>query len=80
MTPITSATLHQRDRESFRHAKEISLPYGHIENVLLWCRHQTRDDNWRWQLVEPSSPTSNGRYCFFFDDSQDFTEFLLRWG
>ena len=67
-----------RDRESFHHAKTIEKPFGVIETVLDWCKSELVGD-WRWQLIEVSSDTRPGRYCFFFDDERDYLAFLMKW-
>lgn len=67
-----------RDRESFHYAREIVKPFGVIETVLDWCKSEVIGD-WRWQLIEVSSETRPGRYCFFFDEERDFLAFLMKW-
>jgi hypothetical protein len=68
----------QRDRNSFRHAAEITKPFGVIETVLNWCKSELRGE-WRWQLIEMSSDIKPGRYCFFFDDERDYLAFVMKW-
>jgi hypothetical protein len=67
-----------RDRHSFKHAQEISKPYGHIDEVLDWSKAELRGE-WRWQLVEMSSFVRPGRYIFYFDDERDHFAFTLKW-
>ena len=67
-----------RQGESFRHARMIYKPYGELDRVLAWCRTELEDD-WRWQMIEMSSDTRPGRYCFYFDSERDFVAFLLQW-
>lgn len=67
-----------RDRESFGFACEISKPFGALDAVLAWCKTELRDD-WRWQLIRPSSDIHPGRYCFYFDNECDYLCFLLKW-
>lgn len=69
----------QRNKDSFNHAKEISKLYGEIERVLDWCKTELIED-WRWQLVEMSTPTRPGRYVFYFDGERDCVAFSLKWG
>ena len=68
----------QRNKDSFKHAKEISKPYGEIERVLDWCKTELIED-WRWQLVEMSTPARLGRYVFYFDGERDCVAFSLKW-
>jgi hypothetical protein len=68
----------QRNKDSFKHAKEISKPYGEIERVLDWCKTELIED-WRWQLVEMSTPARRGRYVFYFDGERDCVAFSLKW-
>lgn len=73
------ATAHQiRDRESFRHAREITKPFGTIDAVINWCKSELEGD-WRWQLIEMSSDIRPGRYTFYFDSERDFCAFTLKW-
>jgi hypothetical protein len=67
-----------RTRESFNHAQEIVKPFGMIEQVLDWCKHELRAE-WRWQLITMSSDIAPGRYIFFFDDERDYLAFVLKW-
>ena len=67
-----------RDRSSFHHAQEIVKPFGVIETVLNWCKSELTGE-WRWQLIEISSDTKPGRYCFFFDDERDYLAFVMKW-
>jgi hypothetical protein len=68
----------QRNKDSFKHAKEISKPYGEIERVLDWCKTELIED-WRWQLVDMSTPVREGRYIFYFDGERDCVAFSLKW-
>lgn len=68
----------KRDRNSFRHATEITKEFGIIETVLNWCKSELRGE-WRWQLIEMSSDIKPGRYCFFFDDERDYLAFVMKW-
>ena len=76
--PPLDSTVVYRKKESFNHAQEIIKPFGMIEQVLDWCKHELRDE-WRWQLVEMSSDIKPGRYLFFFDDERDYLAFVLKW-
>lgn len=78
---ITSAQ-HQTlpsNRTSFLHAAEIRQPFGVLDEVITWCKSEMRDPAWRWQLVQPSSDKSPGRYIFYFNDERDYCAFLLKW-
>jgi hypothetical protein len=67
-----------RDRDSFHHAREIEKSFGVIEHVLDWCKSELSQE-WRWQLLQTSSDTKPGRYCFFFDDERDYLAFIMKW-
>jgi hypothetical protein len=67
-----------RHEESFPYAREISKPYGEIENILGWCKSELSEE-WRWQLKDMSSPVRPGRYIFYFDNQRDYLAFLLKW-
>lgn len=75
--PLDTAIVY-RKKESFNHAQEIIKPFGVLEQVLDWCKENTRGE-WRWQLVEMSSDIKPGRYIFFFDDDLDCFAFVLKW-
>lgn len=76
--PAIANAYQIRDRESFRHAREITKPFGTIDSVINWCKSELQGE-WRWQLIEMSSDTRPGRYCFFFDSERDFCAFTLKW-
>ena len=68
-----------RDRTSFRFAREITRLYGHLADVLDWCKAELQED-WRWQMVEGCSNSRPGRYIFYFDGERDCLAFTLKWG
>lgn len=70
--------INSRSKDSFVFAKEVSKPWGGIDPVISWCKTELQQD-WRWQLLEPSSDHRPGRYCFFFDSERDYVAFLLHW-
>ena len=65
--------------ESFRHAREIHRPFQGLAPVLDWCKSEC-EPGWKWQLVDTPSDLRDGRYIFYFDNQQDYTNFLLKWG
>lgn len=67
-----------RDKQSFRHAQEISKEFGVLEHVLDWCKEELTGE-WRWQLIDVSSDQKPGRYCFFFDSERDCLAFTMKW-
>lgn len=67
-----------RDGESFAYAREIHKPFGHLDNVLTWCRTEL-DGDWRWQLVRTSTDREPGRYIFYFDKERDLFAFTMQW-
>ena len=69
---------HIRDADSFKHAVEVTKPYGQIDNILVWAKAELTKD-WRWQLIELSSSVRPGRYIFYFDDEKDYFAFVLKW-
>lgn len=75
---LKSPIDYMRDKESFKHAQEISKEFGVLEHVLDWCKEELINE-WRWQLIEVSSDQRPGRYCFFFDSERDCLAFTLKW-
>lgn len=69
---------HTRDKDSFKHAHEVTKPYGQIDDILTWAKVQLVGE-WRWQLVELSSIVRPGRYIFYFDSEKDYLTFVLKW-
>lgn len=67
-----------RNRESFSYAREITQPWGRLEDVLAWCKQELIAD-WRWQMVEMSTDLRPGRYIFYFDSDRDCCSFVLKW-
>jgi len=67
-----------RSQDSFNYAVEIRKYYGVIDHVIDWCKENLSGE-WRWQMVQPSSLNSPGRYIFYFDSDQDYCVFLLKW-
>ena len=68
----------QRDKDSFNYAREITKPYKEVERVLDWCKSELIEE-WRWQMVEMSTPAKVGRYIFYFDSDRDCVAFSLKW-
>jgi len=66
-----------RDKEGFNHAKEISKPFGGLEEIIIWCKSELVED-WRWQMVEMSLNTKC-RYIFYFDSERDYLAFIMKW-
>ena len=64
--------------DSFRHAREITKPFGELDRVLAWCKTELLGE-WRWQLVEVSTDQRPGRYIFYFDSERDYFAFTLYW-
>lgn len=67
-----------RHKESFRHAIEIFKPFGELDQVIDWCKHNMQAE-WRWQLLQVSSDHAPGRYMFYFDSDQDCCAFVLKY-
>ena len=67
-----------RKEESFRYSREINKPFGKLDQIVDWCKQETRDE-WRWQLVEVRSDLRPGRYIFYFDDERDLLAFVMKW-
>ncbi len=70
--------INWRSKESFEHAIEVLKPYGHLDDVLKWCKSEL-DHDWRWQMVEMSTDIRPGRYIFYFDSERDYFAFTLKW-
>ena len=64
--------------ESFRHAQEITRPFGQIDRIIEWCKTELINE-WRWQVVTTSSDRAPGRYIFYFDSDRDAAAFALFW-
>lgn len=77
--PTTFEEYQARSHEKWNHAREIKQPYGEIDTILDWCKREMSKD-WRWQLVDVSTPSAPGRYIFYFDDNKDYFAFTLKWG
>ena len=67
-----------RSQDSFQHAREITQPFGKLDDVISWCKNALENE-WRWQLIEVSSDIRPGRYIFYFDSERDYFAFALRW-
>ena len=78
MTLLKEPLTYIREAVSFQHAMEISKPYGEIELILDWARHELEHE-WRWQLVTVSGHKHPGRYIFYFDNERDYLAFVLKW-
>ena len=63
--------------QEFKFAKQINKPYGGVDNLLVWCKQELVGE-WRWQLVELSTPTRSGEYIFYFDSERDYVAFLMK--
>lgn len=70
--------LDQRNKESFPFTREISKPYGVLDQIIAWCKTEMISD-WRWSLHDVSTDTRPGRYQFYFDSERDFVAFTLHW-
>jgi hypothetical protein len=77
-TLLNRPLQHNRDRDSFAHAQEISKGFGMLESVLDWCKSELVNE-WRWQLVDVSSNQRPGRYVFYFDSERDYLAFVMKW-
>ena len=70
--------LQIREKDSFAYAKEVSKPFGVIDQILPWCKSEMVGD-WRWQVVQTSSDRAPGRYIFYFDSDRDLCAFKMKW-
>ena len=75
---LKSPMQYMRDKDSFRHAQEITKEFGILEHVLDWCKEELSAE-WRWQLAEVSSDHRPGRYIFYFDSERDCLAFTMKW-
>lgn len=76
MIPVEDYNIRQSD--SFAHACRIRKPFGILEEVLAWCK-QSLSEDWRWQLISPSSDIRPGEYIFYFDSERDYLAFIMKW-
>jgi hypothetical protein len=67
-----------RDGTSFRFQREITRPFGDLDDILAWCKSELRGD-WRWQLIDVSTDLRPGTYKFYFDSERDCVAFVLQW-
>ena len=67
-----------RAKESFLFSMEISKPYGHIDDILIWSKSELLGA-WRWQLIDVSTDHRPGRYVWYFDLDRDYFAFTLKW-
>ncbi len=67
-----------RTGDSFAYATTVEKSFGVLDDILDWCRSNMLKE-WRWQLIQPSSDQSPGRYTFYFDSDLDLCAFKLRW-
>lgn len=73
---LTTADV--RQSQSFQHAKEVTKPFGVIDECIAWCKAELQDE-WRWQIVRTSTDRDPGRYIFYFDSDRDACAFALKW-
>lgn len=78
MLDLKLSDKHIREQESFPYSREVSKPFGIVDDIIVWCKSELVGE-WRWQLIEVSSDQRPGRYVFFFDSNRDFFAFTLRW-
>lgn len=75
----TSNQITYNTPESFQFAAEIHQPFGKIDHVIQWCKHEMTAPEWKWQMVEGSTNFHPGRYIFYFNNDRDFCAFKLKW-
>jgi hypothetical protein len=75
---ITDTEYHVRPKDSFLYAREITKPFGVIDQVIVWCKTELQGE-WRWHLVDTSSDQRPGRYVFYFDSERDLCAFVMQW-
>lgn len=68
----------RRNQASFPFAKEISKPFGKLDEIIAWCKQELVAE-WRWQVIEMSSDIRPGKYQFFFDSERDVCAFTMQW-
>jgi multisubunit Na+/H+ antiporter MnhE subunit len=69
---------HYRDGTSFQFQREITRPFGDLDDILAWCKAELQGD-WRWQLIDVSTDLRPGTYKFYFDSERDCVAFVLQW-
>jgi hypothetical protein len=70
-------SFEMRQPDSFGHSIELTKSFGSIDCILDWARLELRDE-WRWQVVTPSSDRDPGRYIFYFDSELDYLAFVMK--
>ena len=79
-TLIRSAAdaFENRPANSFTFSREIVKPYGSMDKIVDWCKHELVDE-WGWSINEYSNDQTPGRYTFYFDSDRDACAFMLTW-
>jgi hypothetical protein len=75
---MLATALPDREKNSFAYHKEITKPFGGLDNIISWCKTELLDE-WRWELIEISTHQRPGRYVFYFDSERDLFAFVLHW-
>jgi hypothetical protein len=75
---IDTVAFAERQKNSFAYHKEITKPFGGLDNIISWCKTELLDE-WRWELIEVSTDQRPGRYIFYFDSERDLFAFVLHW-
>ena len=75
---IDTVAFAERQKHSFAYHKEITKPFGGLDNIISWCKTELLDE-WRWELIEVSTDQRPGRYVFYFDSERDLFAFVLHW-
>jgi hypothetical protein len=66
-----------RDAESFGYSITISKPFGSLDSVIDWAKHELTEE-WRWQVIRTSSDQAPGSYVFYFDSESDYVAFTMK--
>jgi len=79
-TPISNAdgSFETRQANSFNFSREIVKPYGSMDGIVDWCKHELVNE-WGWAIIEYSNDLTPGRYIFYFDSDRDACAFTLTW-
>jgi len=66
-----------RDAESFGYSLSITKPFGSLDSIIEWAKHELTEE-WRWQVIRTCSDCMPGTYVFYFDSESDYLAFTMK--
>ena len=63
------------DATRLTHSITVSATYGSLEPIIDWCK-KFCVSQWGWQVVETAGSTP-GEYRFYFEDRDDYINFIM---